>query len=198
MEKIFHSLHGFGRADNLCAASKRGKPRIEGRADLHGGGESEVFAAVGYHHQIAPELVYYGVGQFVAEAHFDTVSLAAEHLKDFRLLACQALVAEQVFSFAFFLERSGNPLHPIHAVIAELLSIVGIEIEIAAVPLEGEGADPDYLAAVGVVLFAVRAQMEIQKSYLAVCADSLMDAVSLLYHAVILAADAVIDIGAAV
>ena len=40
--------------------------------------------------------------------------------------------------------------------------------------------------------------MEIEETDFSVCGDSLMDAVSLLYHTVILATDAVIDIGAAV
>ena len=120
-----------------------------------------MFAAVGDHHQIAPELVYYGVGQFIAETHFYIVRLARKHLKDFCLLDCQAFVAEKVLSFAFLLERSGNPLHPVNAVIAELLSIVGVEIQIAAIPIEGKGTDNDLLSVVGVLLFAVRAQMEI-------------------------------------
>ena len=51
---------------------------------------------------------------------------------------------------------------------------------------------------VRVFLFAVRAQMEIAETDFTVCGDCLVDAVSLLYHAVILAADAVIYISPAV
>ena len=88
LEEVFHSLHRGGRADNLCAASKRGNPRIEGRADIYSGTDCEIIAAVGYHQDFPPESVYHAVSQGIQEPHFDIIDLSClKHIKHFDLPA---------------------------------------------------------------------------------------------------------------
>lgn len=150
----------------------------------------------GHHHNILAELVYRSVSQFLAEADADIVFLASIHIKHLCLLAYDVLFLEKFLPFPLLDERFSDTFHSIHAVIAELLAVVGVEIVITVVPQKGVGADSNPIAVIRIVFYgSVRGVMEVAEGNLAVLCDCLMDAVGLRNHIFVGIADAIGNIG---
>ena len=89
-------------------------------------------------------------------------------------------------------------LHSVNAEMAELLSVVGIEIIIAVVPEKPKRTDNIGFIVVRIPLFLFAVIVEILEAHFLVLLDSNMEVVCVLYHAVIHAAHTSGNKGAAI
>ena len=87
----------------------------------------------------------------IMTAESDVINLACHiHIKNLGLPLCQVFFSEKVMSLAPLQKRFRNVLHSIHTIKPKLLAVVGVKIIIAAVPIEGKGADNQFLSALGI------------------------------------------------
>ena len=84
-------------------------------------------------------------------------------------------------------------LHTVNAEMAELLSIVGIEIVIAVVPEKPKKTDNIGFIVVRIPLFRFAVIVEILEAHFAVGLNGNMEVICILYHAVIHTADTACD-----
>ena len=187
LKKIPHFLDYWLRGKNLYPSSKSGNPRKEGGADFDGGGDGEMLGIHRKHLNVLAKLVYDGIGQFVAEADADIVFLAPIHIKHLCLLARHILLPVKFLALSGHCQRLADAFHPVHTVIAELFSIVGVEIVVAIVPEKGVGADNELLTVFGIGLFVAcgGGVVEVAEADFLVFADGLVDAVGILDHTII-------------
>ena len=187
LKKIPHFLYYWFRGKNLHPSSKSGDPRKEGGADFDGCGDGEMLGIHRKHLDVLAELVNDGIGQFIAEADADIISLAAEHIKHLCLLARHVLLSVKFLALSGYCQRLADAFHPVHTIIAELLTIVGIEIVVAIVPEKGIGADNELLTVFGIGLFVACGGgiVEVAEADFLVFADGLVDAVGILDHTII-------------
>ena len=151
----------------------------------------------GHHKNILAELVNDRISQFIAEANLDIVFLTAIHIKYFCLLVGDVLFFEKFFSLPLLDKGLADTLHSIHAVIAELLAVIGIQIIVAVVPQKGVRANCHAVAVIGIVsgIGFIGRIVEVAEGNLAVLCDCLMEAVGLGNNIFVLIANAVGNIG---
>ena len=151
LQKFLHFCNDRFRRKNFYPSSKSGNPRKESGADFDGGGNGEMLGIHRKHLDVLAELVNDGIGKLIAEADANIASRAPIHIKHLCLLACDVLLLIKLSTLSGHCQRLTDALHPVHSVIAELFSVVGVKIVAAVVPKKGVGTDNQLLTVLHIV-----------------------------------------------